>query len=453
MHSLAASYKYAFVVIVAYLVELLLLTRFIGVFGPYVSPLIFFLSSMVIGIVGIRMAFLKGGSLFTTSGQIKTLRQGQMSVSSAYSKLPGDITLIICLAVSSVLIFTLVKQHPVDVNHSDIIPQTQVLVGRFLHKQFPYAIISNWGYDLFPTYEPFQWLPYIIAENMRLDYRLFGFAFLLFVCILYFSYFRKKLSGTTISLMLALFFLPVLFIFYFQSSVYYNSLENLIVGYYLLLAFAIFTDSIFLIGVALMLCLLSRYSLILWLPLFLFVIFRSKSRKQAFLVFAIFSMGFLVFYFLPFLSKDATIFMKGYQYHSAAALAEWNAQSWQQPGDKPFQLFRGLGFAGFFYDQSSGTIEEKLYKYRIVHLALSSVTVLLLTALFYLKRKQLDWRIFSIASLKISLAVFYSFIQIPYDYLFLTVIYLSIPIVIISLWYVNQSAHYRVSKVVSPDDQ
>jgi hypothetical protein len=435
MRSFAASYKYAIITITAFIFELLLLTRFIGVFGPYISPLILFTSSLLIGIVGIQKSVQINKSLNAQEIKRDVARDEKHSITTVTSKSIGAGLLIICIGITSLLLFNLIKHHPVNVSQSDIIPQTQVLVERFLHKQFPYTIISNWGYNLFPTYLPLQWLPYIIAEYIKLDYRLFAYAILMIVVIMYFIKYKNEFTAGPHFLFCILLFLPVVLIYFFQPSIYYNSLENLIGAYYLLLAYAILTNSMVLTGVALVLCLLSRYSLVLWLPFFLFVLLLQKHRREALIVLVLGILGFLLFYFVPFLSKDTTIFMKGYQYHTTAALAEWNGQSWQQPGDKPFQLFRGLGFAGFFYDHSSGTIEQRLNSYRVLHLAFSSATVLVLCGWFYLKRKNVEWRIFSIASLKIYLAVFYSFIQIPYDYLFLVSAYCSLPIIMSSFLY------------------
>lgn len=125
--------------------------------------------------------------------------------------------------------------------------------------------------------------------------------------------------------------------------------------------------------------------------------------------------------------------MKGYAYHTKAAIEEWKGQSWQLPGEKPFQLFWGIGFAGIFYDYYSGSAAQKLKAFQLVHLSTSLLRVLALAVFFRIKRKLLSDKIFSLASLKIYLAVFYHFAQIPYDYLFTTPIFVSIPIIWLAL--------------------
>ena len=61
------------------------------------------------------------------------------------------------------------------------------------------------------------------------------------------------------------------------------------------------------------------------------------------------------FYIIPFLLKDPSIFINGNSSYDVAALGEWDGQSWQAPGDRPLQLFQGLGFASWAYNSFSGT--------------------------------------------------------------------------------------------------
>ena len=357
-----------------------------------------------------------------------------MSGQTALSRVISVTLTVIMLILSYWLFSKIIMAHPVDVHRSDIIPQTQVLVHRSLHHEFPYKTIPDWGYDLFPTYQPMQWLPFAIAEFFHFDYRLLAFWLLMTVSLLFIFFAGKKnINGFQSLVIPLLVFMPVIFIAIYQPSVYEVSLENLIAAYYLLLCMAIFPGSFIFIGGALLLCILSRYSLVLWVPLFLFILCFSGEKRKALQIIIFCFIGILLIYVIPFLLKDGSIFIKGYHYHTQAALNEWKGQSWQQPGEKPFQLFRGLGFAGLFYDHYKGTIEEKLNAYRLLHLFLSAGSVIALGILFYFKRKTVSYKVFALAGLKIYLAVFYHFIQIPYDYLYVTLIYISIPIVWLSL--------------------
>lgn len=163
------------------------------------------------------------------------------------------------------------------------------------------------------------------------------------------------------------------------------------------------------------------------------MLYFSGQRKKAGHIIIICAAGILLLYILPFFINDTGIFVKGYEYHTKAALSEWQGQSWQQPGEKPYQLFTGIGFAGMFYDYYKGSVEEKLRAFQILHVVLCAAIVLFSAIFFFIKRHKVLFTAFALGTLKIYLSVFYHFIQIPYDYLYLTLIYVSIPVVWLSM--------------------
>lgn len=75
--------------------------------------------------------------------------------------------------------------NPVRANESDIIPTIEILVKRQQAGIFPYKIISDWGYDLQPTYLPLTWMPFHLAEFMIIDYRYLVFCKLAFIVFLF----------------------------------------------------------------------------------------------------------------------------------------------------------------------------------------------------------------------------------------------------------------------------
>ena len=412
------------VALLAFFAEIAMLTFLRNKFGPHASAVLFFIASLVIGFVGFKLSFQKANLFHPLPSFPLNERAKKNTSQPAYTYL---FLALLCFLTYS-LLSSIFDSSPILPEQSDIIPQTQVLTQRFLNHQFPYQTISFVGYDLFPTYQPLQWMPFTIAEAAGMDYRKLALVVLLLSIIVASVFLRKKsLSVAQLLLVCALPFLPVLLIAN-ETTIYERTLENLVVAYYLILCFALFSRSVFFVGIALVFCLLSRYSIILWIPLFLFMLYSSGERKKAGALILICAAGVLLIYVLPFFSQDNTIFQKGYLYHTKAALGEWQGQGWQQPGEKPFQLFRGIGFAAFFYDYYNGSLEEKLKAFQILHLLLCIATCILLGIFFQLKRHKVTFAIFALASLKIYLSVFYHFIQIPYDYLFLTLIYTSIPI-------------------------
>ena len=404
--------------IIAFMLELGMMTFLSGSFGLHISPLIFFTVSLLIGIGGIMLAFKN-----------KENEANELQDTPFLKKVLLPTWLIAGIITTSISLMKIFSNFKIDVKYSDIIPQVSVLVKRFLNHEFPYQVISEWGYNLFPTYLPLQWLPFTIPEVLHFDYRWIAFAVLCSAIIFYGLYFlRKNISTPGLVILLSLPFISLLLIAKYDPSVFAVTIENLIAGYYLILCLTIFTRSNLLRGLGLVLCLLSRYSLIFWVPLYLTIIFFSESKKNALIIAVFCVMGVILIYGLPFLTKNPAIFLKGYNYHTYAAVSEWTGQSWQAPGDKPVALFKGFGFASYFYDYLNGGLIKKLRILQIVHFVGSIVVIVILGILFFKFKNNIDYKIYALGSLKIYLVFFYNFIQIPYSYLFIVPVFVSLPI-------------------------
>jgi hypothetical protein len=173
------------------------------------------------------------------------------------------------------------------------------------------------------------------------------------------------------------------------------------------------TDA-FLIGSAIALCLLSRYALVLWVPLFLCIIF-FKNKNQALKTGGWIVFWLVIVYVLPFYLKDTTIFQKGIQYHNVAALDIWLRSTHMSGG-----LKEGLGVASLFSDFVSGDMSKRLSILQNVHFITSFLSIIICFAIWIICHKRLvAVSLFSLGSLKLYLAFFYGFIQAPYLYLFL----------------------------------
>ncbi len=335
------------------------------------------------------------------------------------------------------------NMHPVSIKDSDVIPQIEKLVQRHQQGMFPYSIITEWGYDFFPTYLPLTWAPFHIAEFMMVDYRYLVFAGWMLL-LLIFS--QKLLQYFADSLVHLYVFALLQFIFWgyllYADLSLMRTVELLIGTYYGFFLFSIEKGKWWMMGFTLLLCLLSRYSLVLWLPFFFLLLWKDKGLTVVMKSVAVIIAGMLLLYVLPFLSKDMDIFLRGVKTYTIAGLGEWKGQSWQALGEKPFQLFRGTGLAALFYESSSAPVEQKLEQFKQIHLWASVVTVLLLAVGYWLKfRKQkVPLQLPAAASLKIYLAVFYGFVLIPYVYLYIVPLISSVFV----LYYLKQ--HSEISQ-------
>ncbi len=318
-----------------------------------------------------------------------------------------------------------------DASRSDVIPAVMMYVRRFLSGEFPYTPMrgTHWDHTVIPNYLPLQWLPYSFAELFNIDFRWIPVWAVLLVLGLHYSKIRK--STSRIPVYLLLWALPIVLI---QSYISYHetdlqvTVEGLIVAYYMILGYAILSFRIRWIGLALILCLLSRFSLVLWVPLLFVIIASSKGWKAAFRLALIVGIGFLIV-LGPFLIKDPLFFTHGFAYYTLAASGEWKIQEWLPPGALyPFQLQNGVGFAIYFFKYIGGDVIHKIEVARHVHLFVSAGVIVLLTIIFLKNRKKINPAVFALGSLKVYLAIFYGFIQVPYLYLYTVPLFLNIPL-------------------------
>ena len=329
----------------------------------------------------------------------------------------------LCSAFCIISLQNIIAPYTMDKTNSDVIPQMNILVNRFLSGKFPYTPIDFKTYTLFPTYLPLQWLPFCIAELFGIDYRIFALIVLLTAVAVYLNKFKNR----------AAFYIASVFVFgliiigmQYNKDDYFNCVENIIAAFYLAFALSLLhSKNIWIQVLLLSFCLFSRYSIVLWIPLYFIYLFINLGLIQSIkgLVFLLFI--FLSVYGIPFLSQDPSIFFKAYAYHTGAAIGEWKVDN-SCNNCKPYHLNRGLCMAIFFYDNQNN-LAYRLSILQKVHLYLSllsvGATALYLIINKYINKKNISAH-FMIWSLALYLTIFYHFIQIPYHYLF------SVPIVL-----------------------
>lgn len=423
-------------IILSAFVELGLLSFLKGVFSSYTASVLLLVSGLLSGSAFLYLFFKnKGFSIPPASSPAWLTVKKKMLLMGIF---------LIGLLVSAILLSQEFKLFIIEdfytvSDGSDVIPQIGIIIDRFLSGEFPYRWIyaDDWGFHhhLFPTYLPLTWMPFILPDLIGLDYRWFAFAVLGLSFALFAYYFIRRLPKFTHGLWLTL--LPFLFliplIIFDHEGMFRYAVETQIVGFYLMLSLAILSGSNILRALALLFCVLSRYSLVLWIPLFLVVLLVREPKKNPFIIGGLVGLGVILLYIWPFLSQDWTIYQQGYDYHTTAAFASWELMPWQQPHELPFALYKGLGFGWWFYENLDGDLVEKVNAYRFFHAAASGGVILLLGLLFWRIRNNIDYRIFLLGSFKIYLVIFYNFIQIPFGYLFMVPIILSLPIIGLSL--------------------
>jgi hypothetical protein len=315
-------------------------------------------------------------------------------------------------------------------DYSDIIPAVTVYCQRFLAGEVVHRpLTEDIGYFLEPGYLPATWFPFIVPEYFRFDYRWMS-SFVLFLGIIAYTVVvvRLRRSAVVTFVLSALPLLLLYFILKGNTEVFALTVEPLIVGYYLLLVAGILLPSRPLLVIALILCLLSRFSLVFWLPLFVGLLYVFESRRWAVYLTSLVSVGILAFYVVPVLSNDWGLFMRVQKVYTETTLGEWKHLDGR---GLPMHLFNGIGLTHLFYQFGQGELLSKLNFAKLVHLA-AIVTIVAAAALLYWRQRlpRTNYRVFAVIVLKLYLTTFYALLQVPYLYLavvgFFTTFYLVV---------------------------
>ncbi|TGE15659.1 hypothetical protein [Hymenobacter elongatus] len=313
---------------------------------------------------------------------------------------------------------------------SDIIPALQVYVTRFLGPDTVYQPIDLLGYTFLPNYPPLQWLPFVPAEVLGLDYRSWAFGLLLVALLGGYQWQLARLALPTAEWLLKA-VLPVLVLHFAvmtDKSMFSLTVESLIIGYYCVLAAGTLSGSPWAKALGVVLCLLSRFSLVLWLPLYGLLLLWENPRR-GWLTAGLALAGVLLI-FGPFLLHDPTIFLRAQLENIGIAEGEWQHIDPQAPVAVPMHLFNGVGFAPWFYDLP-GTLVERIARLQLAQLAACGAVVVGSGLLFWRFRHRFDARLAALLSLKVYLATFYGFLIIPYTYLASVSLFTSLFVVLV----------------------
>jgi hypothetical protein len=343
-------------------------------------------------------------------------------------------------SVATILFFfavALFEQHPIDISKSDIIPLIEeVYYTRWIQGSFVYADVKGYDYiHWVPNYLPLHWMPFIPAYFFHFDPRLVPLVLFFFVQFLY----VRQLNQLDLSLLekISKATLPLLFlasIMYHQKQSFAHTIELLVVSYYLILTMGMFIQKKagFIIGS--ITTLLSRYMSVFFLPIHFIYQITSATRKTIYIYVVIISAIILIYVF-PFISIRPGLFFEGAAAYDLAALGEWKGQYWQASGDKPYQLSQGYGFAAIYFQafQSFELLQ------RIQILKYSMLLVMCVNILFWWwmrKRIKTDDNIALPIILMITLALFLSFVTVPYNYLFWNLLFL-LPVISMRIRWFN----------------
>ena len=297
---------------------------------------------------------------------------------------------------------------------SDVIPQAQILYDRFVQGQFPYVPIPFETYSLQPIYFPFHWFPVFFSHQWPIDVRWGGWGILLLVVGLY-GWCLKSQYSQKINLLIAV-ILPslVLWAFNLFAKADLSVTYELVIGaYYLILVAGLLTRDMWLIGIGIACCLLSRFTLVFWLPLFAFVLLKDFGLRKSILVWSLAAVSIIAFLIIPFYLKDPSFIKRGLDYYVDATVADWIGS-----GDPPVSWTQenGISFAPIFKAILPGDVSHKVHLTQVVQ----SIALLLtlFTSLWAYKKwgNRIDKNVFLIITLYTFLCVYYFFAPLTYRY-------------------------------------
>jgi hypothetical protein len=419
-------YGYDITLIFLIIVENLLLLFFHqrGITSQTVNASVFFAVSTLIGAILLFKFYNKKITVFKKSTARKSIWL-----------LPLYFGVILILNAITIPVIKTIDPGP----SSDIIPTIQVLVQRFLAGLDPYdaKAYKVLGHQFAPGYLTMHWLPYTIPEIFHFDYRTMTFSiFSIGASVIM----LRSIRGQALWIKLCI---PLLFLFNYYQVILLDAgdigvtVEMMVAGYYMLFITAINNKNTLLIGITIGICLLSRYYIAVWLLLWVFVLLASGQAKKLLKSGIVIIVFVAILYVIPFLSKNWTTLYVSYKAYQDLPLGEWF-----HINDKhiPIHLYNGTGFAHLFYEHSSFNPNLGYFLLRKILYLVIIGTLIILGLWYWFNRRKIDNRIFLLASFKIYLSVFLAFMVVPY-------IYLIIPSIFISIAIFAEQSRYRIIDV------
>lgn len=323
---------------------------------------------------------------------------------------------------------------PLNYHDADMLPIIKIMSHRFVegHWAKVYDTIPNIWQGVKPIYLPAMWLPFSFAEWLNIDIRWITILalFLSFsIAILLWDPFTSKRLSLTYKIAV---FMLFWWLFTNDSAglVPYTE-EGVVIINYVWLTIALLSENYLLIGAAACLCLLSRYALVGWLPAMLILLYVQRKRKQ-WLHLKI--SGIACFALLVLLPFGWTI-IKNF-ITLPGAYIDFAARVWK---DGPQVFAISLGFAKFF-----GPTHITLQHYLLITLSFAMPMIFVLVCAWINYKKGIVLHNIPLAALKLTLVIFYTFIDVPYLYLYYTSPFISC--VLVSYW-----LSYR--KIDKPEEQ
>ena len=325
--------------------------------------------------------------------------------------------LVFLLIYNVCLLEDLYQRVPLSLSLADMLPVIKLACKRLLHSQPVYAPTP----EIFPgsvnAYFPMMWLPYLPSEVFGYDMRWTTVA-MMFASIFISArpIFRASKGLPIIPVLITggSLFLVLNFFLFHGCAFWAMTEEGVVTGFYVLLGYALLCENYYLIGLAMSLCLLSRYALIPWIPTYFAFVFFTKSKTDFKKLFFTFSGLVLLIFVIPFFIWNPLYFL-GLPGVQSAHIDVF----WKQLGLDTNQ-YMNVGLYKFFKHDNAWL----MVKIELIASFISPVFFIFMARKLQ-KKCPFDNKYIAFGSLKLSLVFFYNFIPTPYMYLFFPVTLIS----------------------------
>ncbi len=307
-----------------------------------------------------------------------------------------------------------IEDAPLNYQQADMLPIIKTMCERATtgHWSIVYEPIPEiWG-GIPPIYLPAMWLPFCLPVLLHIDIRWLTLLVLFIsfcTCLWRINPFHQQAFPVLLSSFLLCWWLLT----DDKSGLIPYTEEGIVLLYYVLLVLSLYKRKAWLIAICLSLCVLSRYALIGWLPAMIIYYSYQKNWKQL-IQFVLTGAG--CFILLALLPLGWNTFSRLIVLPSA--YIDFAARVWH---DAPHVFRESLGWAKFF-----GIQRIALLHYLLVSLSFIVPVAFVLITLALHKKYRFSIENIPLAALKITLVVFYTFIDVPYLYLFYTSSFVSL---------------------------
>jgi hypothetical protein len=294
-------------------------------------------------------------------------------------------------------------EMPIDVTNADMLPIIRVMGDRFITgmRSHVYDPIPTIWHGVQPIYLPAMWLPYVPAIWMGIDIRWIAVAGLLFAFGAFIFLYRPTGSRRSFLLGVMAFLLFWWLVADNTPGIVSVSEEGVVIGYYAFLVLALLSGKPWLTGIAISLCVLSRYSFAGWVPAYIVWLILEKRGKQL----TIISLTGILCFVLLFLVPVGWVTVE----RLAGLPRDYIAFAGRVWKDSPDVFSTAPGMAWFFGRNGTAILHRLLI--------LFSFAAPVIFTVYAVRRRRSN---IPLAALKLSLVIFYCFIDVPYLYLFYT---------------------------------